>query len=147
MKQYVVLLATEDSAVEASVRALTTRADCRLNCVKTSREALSIVMDEAMDGFFDEDMVLVDLDLAGGCRALLRTAGGSLPVIAMAGKEKPWLSGMLRHQCIQATLTKPVSLGALSAAFDRVRRTPRGSAASSTAFGANEFPATASLCV
>jgi DNA-binding response OmpR family regulator len=123
MKQCVVLLATDDSAVEASVVALTRRAECGLNCVKTSREALSIVVDGAMDGFLNQDIAVLDLDLGGGGRALLRTAGGLLPVIAIASEAKPWLSAMLRRRRVRASLTKPVSLETLSAAFECVRRT------------------------
>jgi DNA-binding response OmpR family regulator len=124
MKQCIVLLATDDSAVEASVRAFTARTECGLNCVKTSREALSLVVDEAMDGFLNQDIAVVDLDLGGGGRALLRTAGGSLPVIAIASEAKPWLSAMLRRRRVRAALTKPVSLESLSAAFEGVRRIP-----------------------
>ncbi len=122
MKNYVVLLATDDSAVETSVKEVTTRAECGLNCVKDSREAFSIVADGAMDGFWNQDMAVVDLDLTGNGRALLRTAGGLLPVIAITSKARPWLAGMLRQHRIVAMLTKPVSLESLSAAFECVRR-------------------------
>jgi len=125
MKQYVVLLATDDSAVEASVKALTAGASCELNCVRTSREVQSIVTDGALDGFWNQDLAVVDLDLDGAGRTLLRTAGGALPVIAVTSQSKPWLSAMLRHKRIRAALTKPVSLDTLSDAFKRVRRVQR----------------------
>lgn len=122
MKNYVVLLATDDTAVEASVKEVTTRAECGLNCVKDSREAFSIVADGAMDGFWNQDMAVVDLDLEGNGRALLRATGGALPIIAITSKVMPWLSGMLRRHRVAATLIKPVSLESLSAAFECVRR-------------------------
>ncbi|MEA3213521.1 MAG: hypothetical protein QOE70_6578 [Chthoniobacter sp.] len=117
MKNYVILLATDDLAVEAVVRAMGTSADCKLHCVKTSREAVSMVM----DGTGSQDLAVVDLDLRVGGRALLKTAGGSLPVIAITGKARPWLSSMLRHRRIGATLTKPVSSESLRDALQRVR--------------------------
>ena len=118
MKNYVILLATDDSAVEAVVKAMGTNAECELNCVKTSREAVSMVM----DGSWSHDVMVVDMDLPEGGRMLLRTAGGTLPVIAIAGsKPKPWLSSMLRHRRIGATVTKPVSPEKLRDAFQRVR--------------------------
>jgi CheY-like chemotaxis protein len=117
MKNYAILLATDDSAVEAVVRALGTSTECDLKCVKTSREALSMVM----DGSWSHDLAVVDLDMHDGGRALLTTAGGALPVIAISGTAKPWLSSMLRHRRIGATLTKPVSPEKLRAAVLRVR--------------------------
>ena len=121
MKQYVVLLATDDSAVESSVRTLAKRAECGLNCVKTSREAFSTVVDHAMDGFMEQDMAVLDLDLFEGARAVLTTVAGKLPVIAITGKERPWLSAMMRRCRVRATFVKPVSPEKLRAAFECVR--------------------------
>lgn len=59
--------------------------------------------------FWHNDLAIVDVDLHDGARALLTTAGGALPVIAIAGKERPRLSSTVRHLRIGATLTKPVS--------------------------------------
>lgn len=117
MKNYVILLVTEDAAVEAVVRAMDRIDDRKLHCVRTSREGVSMVM----DGAWNHDLVVVDTDLHDGGRALLTTAGGALPVIAIAGKNRPRLSSMVRHRRIGATLTKPGSPEKLRDASRRVR--------------------------
>lgn len=114
MKKYVILLATEDQAVEAAVREA---GACELHCVRTGREAVS----ELMDGFRNQDVAVVDLDLPEGGRALATTAGGAVPVIAISAKARPWLSSMVRHRRIRESICKPVSAETLRQAFLRVR--------------------------
>jgi DNA-binding response OmpR family regulator len=118
MKHYVILVATEDSAVEAAVRLLGTTDDCEFQCVKTTRDAVSMLM----DGSLNQNLAIVDLDLHEGGRSLLSTAGGALPVIAITAKTNPWLASMQRHHRIGATLTKPISPEKLRDAFEHVRR-------------------------
>jgi len=122
MKHYAVLLATDDSAVEAAVRSVVTTADGEITCIKTSREAVSTVLEGVIEGAFNRALAIVDLDLDNGGHTLLKTAGGALPVIAIARQTTPWLSSMLRKRRIRATVAKPVSVEKLRAALDRVRR-------------------------
>lgn len=117
IKHFVILAATDDSALEATVRTLAASEDCEFQCIKTTREAVSMLM----DGTLNQNLAIVDLDLREGARSLLSTAGGALPVIAITAKTNPWLSSMQRHHRIEATLTKPVSPENLRDAFERVR--------------------------
>lgn len=120
MKHYVILLATDDSAVEVAVKAWGTTEGCQLQCARTGRDAMSMVLDRAPG----DELAVVDLDVPAGGRTLLRTASGALPVIAITEREKPWLTAMVHHRRIGATVTKPVSPEKLRAAFARVRHTP-----------------------
>ncbi len=126
MKSYVILLATEDSAVEAVVKGMGSAGDFEFHCARTSREAVSMLM----DGAWNQDLAVVDVDLPEGGRALVTSAGGWLPVIAISGKAKPWLTSMVRHRRIGASLSKPLSLEKLRDAFRRVRSSAVTGAAS-----------------
>ncbi|MEP6672474.1 MAG: hypothetical protein ABJF10_25140 [Chthoniobacter sp.] len=118
MKNYVILLATDDSAVEAVVKTMETSAGCELMSVKTSREVASMVM----DGALTRSLGIVDLDLKDGARGLLSTMGGAIPVIAVTRKVSPWLSSMVDHHRIGAAVVKPVSTERMRAALLRVRQ-------------------------
>jgi DNA-binding response OmpR family regulator len=120
MKQYVILLATDDSSVEVAVKTAGTSANCKLNCARTSHEAVSLMLDSSSE----EALAVVDLDLPEGGRALLSTIGGALPVIAIASREKPWLTSMLEHHRVGATILKPVSVEKFRVALDHVRSNP-----------------------
>jgi DNA-binding response OmpR family regulator len=120
MKHSVILLATDDAAVEVAVKAWGASKGCQLQTARTGQDALSLVMDRAPG----DELAVVDLDVPAGGRALLRTASGVLPVIAIAWREKPWLSAMVRHRRVGATVNKPVSPEKLRAALARVRQTP-----------------------
>ncbi len=124
MKQSVILLATDDSAVEVAVKTAGRSASCELNCAHNGRDAVSMMLDSCDD----EALAVVDLDLPEGGRALLRTASGALPVIAIARREEPWLISMLQHHRLGATILKPVSVEKLRVALDRVRRGSKTSA-------------------
>lgn len=115
MKHYVILLATDDSAVEVKVKALGASAGCELQCARTGHDAISMLMDRASS----DELAVVDLDVPAGGRTLLRTASGALPVIAITEREKPWLTSMLQHRRIAAAVTKPVSSEKLRDAFER----------------------------
>jgi DNA-binding response OmpR family regulator len=119
MKIHVILLATDDSAVEGAVKAWGASAGCQLQWARTGQEAMSMLMDR-MPG---DELAVVDLDVPAGGRTLLRTASGALPVIAITERERPWLTAMLQHRRIGAAVTKPVSPEKLRDAFARVRQT------------------------
>lgn len=105
----VVLLATNDSEVEATVKAVAMSTDCSLKCAKTTQEAIGLLLGGSADHTAPQKLVVVDLDVRDGGRTLLRTAAGMLPVIAITAKVKPWLSSLEQHHRVGATLTKPLS--------------------------------------
>ena len=117
MKKYTILLSTGDCTVEAALKSEAHSSDCELNYVKSSRDVASMVM----DGKLQYDFAVFDLDTNEGGRALLRTMGGALPVIAVTGKSNAWLSSMLRHRRVTAALTKPISPQILWNTFGHVR--------------------------
>lgn len=120
MKHHVILLATDDSAVEGVIKSMSDRSDWELKPIRTSREVVSMLM----DGTLNRSLAVVDLDLRDGARGLLNTVGGTVPVIAITRKVGPWLASMLNHHRVEATLTKPVSLEGMSEAVERVRLMP-----------------------
>ena len=117
MNNYTILLATDDAAVETAVKSMPGASDCELKCVKSSQEAVSMIL----DGELDHHFAVVDLDLPEGGHGLIRTIGGALPVIAISSKAQPWLTSMVRHRRVGATITKPVSSEKLWNAFRRIR--------------------------
>jgi len=118
--QPIIFLTTNDSAVETTVAAMARSADCQLSCAKTTQEAISMLTGEDLDHSISKKLVVVDLDVCGGSRTLLRTASGMLPVIALTSKDSPWLSSLKRHHRIGATLMKPVNPDELRSAFRNV---------------------------
>lgn len=116
----IVFLTTNDSAVEITVAAVARSADCQLSCARTTKEAVKMLAGEDTDHSTSKKLVVVDLDVSGGSRTLLRTAGGMLPVIAVTSKDSPWLVSLKRHHRVGATLVKPVKLDELSRAFRNV---------------------------
>lgn len=124
MKRYHVLLATEDSAVEAAVKTLTATVDCGLDCARTRREALCLLVEDGAPPSARRDLAVVDLDLCPGGRTLLSEIRDVLPIIAITSKPRRWLSSLLRRHRIGATLAKPVSPEALREAFRRVGSIP-----------------------
>lgn len=116
----IVFLTTNDSAVETTVTAVAKSADCQLSCAKTTKEAVRMLAGEDADHSTSKKLVVVDLDISGGSRTLLRTAGGMLPVIAVTSKDSPWLVSLKRHHRVGATLVKPVQPDELRRAFRNV---------------------------
>lgn len=116
MKQHIILLATDDSAVEIAVKSVSSEARCVVDCAHDGPQAISMLIDRGSENA----VAVVDLDLPHGGRSLLRTAGGTLPVIAITGHESAWLDGMLHHHRIAATLRKPVEVEALRGAMQRL---------------------------
>lgn len=88
----------------------------KLQLLRTAREAVS----EVRDSFAGESFAIVDLDGRSGTRLLLQTAAGTLPVIAITGRQWRWVTSMLRHHRIGATISKPVTMEALQAALARI---------------------------
>lgn len=76
--QRIILLATDDSAVEIAVQTAGASTLCTLNCAHTGPDAVSMLIDHGSE----EALAVVDLDLPQGGRTLLRTASGTLPVHA-----------------------------------------------------------------
>lgn len=116
----IVFLTTNDTAVETTVTAVARSADCQLSCARTTKEAVRMLAGEDADHSTSKKLVVVDLDVSGGSRTLLRTAGGMLPVIAVTSKDSPWLVSLKRHHRVGAMLIKPVDLEELRRAFSNV---------------------------
>jgi hypothetical protein len=111
------LLVTNDPAVELIVKHTAAAMGDDLRHLKTNGDAMCGVL----DAFASDSFAILDLDTKTGSRALLNTAAGHLPVIVVTNEAKPWLSSMLRHRRIGATLSKPVSIDALKQAFLHIR--------------------------
>jgi DNA-binding NtrC family response regulator len=124
MKRYHVLLGTEDATLETTVKALAANAGCELECARTRRDALCLVVQDTANHAPKCELVVVDLDWREGGHTLLTDVRGVLPVIAISSKPKHWLSSMLRRHRIGAMLAKPVSPEALREAFLRVGNIP-----------------------
>ena len=69
------------------------------------------------------------IDLGGGHKALVhaddirslaKADAGLLPVIALTSREKPWLTALLRHHRIGASVRKPVTSDVLHEAFRQI---------------------------
>lgn len=116
----IVLLATNDLAVETAVKAVARNSDCELQCAKTTQEAIGMFVGREADFTPDQKLAVVDLDVPEGARTLVRTAGGVLPVIAIASKSSPWLDSLERHHRVSATLLKPVTPEKLRHVFKEV---------------------------
>jgi len=110
-------LVSADPDVESAVRAVAQEIGDDFQHLRTGQEALEM----GFDACAEECVAIVDLDTHSGMRYVIRTVSGLLPVIAVStGQRKPWVSSMLRHHRIVASLSKPLSHAALRAALDRV---------------------------
>lgn len=119
MKHRIALLVTGDRAVEQAVRQVATKMGDEVKTFDNGGDALAAVVDASGQ----DEFAIVDLDVTPGCRAVLRSASGCIPVIAItkdAVAAKAWLDRMVRCHRVQATIEKPVRPERLREAIDRV---------------------------